>query len=243
MPLNIIKYIYINLHYNKMTLNSTPRIVTFQEISRLQLEELVFDRVIQRDIHLTLYNATRDISLENPKNGILYNPNLIIRLHYSYCPGHIDTALTFRIDDPERLYFFMPDWPSFRDNVLNSENTLPSGIVDEDIYDPLRLEFRLKPGDVDAVLFGGDRKVDASTVRKVMQYVNGLVANHPTPDIPFTKPLYAVDSFGHVQLLDSVANKWDYCSELVRIPSLTRRAIRNIGFSFEAVKEVISLKN
>jgi len=52
---------------------------SFEEISKIQLEELLSNRELQRDIHYSIYDkTTRDPEIANKE--IQYNPNPAVKM-------------------------------------------------------------------------------------------------------------------------------------------------------------------
>lgn len=91
------------------------RIIPFEEIKKIPLEELVNNRVLQRDIHYSLYLYA---------NGGRYqrNPNPIIKLEIQNSGERVD--LRFRINDKENLYFFEIEPPN---------EVVPSYLKEDDV--------------------------------------------------------------------------------------------------------------
>jgi len=102
---------------------------SFEEISKIQLEELLSNRELQRDIHYSIYDkTTRDPEIANKE--IQYNPNsaVVLKNVLGKCSEILEKD-TFRLKgDTEHIYFFPRAWPTKEiPDYLKQEDLIPSG--------------------------------------------------------------------------------------------------------------------
>jgi len=127
-------------------MDNPPKKLSLIEISEIPLEQLVDDRVLQRDIHYSVEKSTRDTNYVDEERP--YNPNHIVTLKES---GSLDWQQethsfksisyqheTFRIMDKIHIYFFDAGWPCAKvPEFLRPEDIIPSGTMDSPFNKPL----------------------------------------------------------------------------------------------------------
>ncbi len=176
------------------------------EISKIQPEELLTNRVLQRDIHYSIYDkTTRDPKIADKK--VQYNPNPSVILE-NVLGEHSEVLEkdTFRIDDSEHTYFFPKLWPTEEiPDYLKQEDLIPSGYstLNNNLYETVREELSLTKEQMETEIYLKNKEI----LKKL-----------GTDEVPFNKTLFRVKGEKSVpELYNPSTGQWEeYKSENVK---------------------------
>ncbi len=194
--------------------------IPFEEILRISPEEFVNDRDLQRDVHYTVRNSTRDEEFVNGEDR-LYNPNPVLEIEGE---GRVSWERnTFSLDDKKNTYFFREGHPAEDvPDFLREEDIMPSGFQTigygnaDEVIEELELE--------------GEDKLRWRAYHMDDEVLSRL--NHP--DIMFNKPVHRVSNLGgKPELYNSRDGQWQtddrfYAEDQSYNPSIGKRLAQRL---------------
>ena len=176
---------------------SEPMILSFEEIEKISLKELLSNRELQRDIHYFVSYATRNYDFADGDHQ--YNPNPIVKLEDEKSKVIIWQHKTFSIgDNNSHIYFFDESWPTTDlPDYLRATDIIPSGIhtVSGDDYRRVHADTGLGAVDIALALHAGDQKIiDAIGAKELL----------------FNKPVMRVNKNGGIpEIYNSATLEWE----------------------------------